>query len=113
MTLEPTLPVVQASTPDLELLSTPVAGKHVLVVGINYAPEPTGIAPYTTGLAEHLAESAASVEVLTGVPHYPSWDVPAAYRRRLRRTEIADGVRVRRLKHYVPRTQTAARRALY
>ena len=35
----------------------PVAGKHVLVVGINYAPEPTGIAPYTTGLAEHLAQS--------------------------------------------------------
>ena len=28
---------------------------RVLIVGINYRPEPTGIGPYTAGLAEHLA----------------------------------------------------------
>ena len=112
-TLESTLPVVQAGPPDLELVSSPVAGKHVLVVGINYAPEPTGIAPYTTGIAEHLARSAASVEVFTGLPHYPSWDVPAGYRRRLRTNELVSGVHVRRLKHYVPRTQSALKRAMY
>ncbi len=60
-----------------------VKGRNVLIVGINYWPEPTGIAPYTTGMAEHLAKHAASVEVLTGLPCYPSWTVPAAYRRGL------------------------------
>ena len=29
----------------------------VAILGINYAPEPTGIAPYTTGLAMGLAEA--------------------------------------------------------
>ena len=29
---------------------------RVLIVGLNYAPEPIGIEPYTTGLAEHLAQ---------------------------------------------------------
>src|SRR4051794_37826511 len=119
MTLDPTIPrfgpleAVDAPTLELDLTGSPVAGKHVLVVGINYAPEPTGIAPYTTGVAEHLAESAASVEVLTGVPHYPAWDVPRAYRRRLRRNEIVGGVEVRRLRHYVPSAQSAVKRALY
>src|SRR3954452_14132841 len=119
MTLDPTIPrfgpleAVDAPTLELDLTGSPVAGKHVLVVGINYAPEPTGIAPYTTGVAEHLAESAASVEVLTGVPHYPAWDVPRSYRRRLRRNEIVGGVEVRRLRHYVPSAQSALKRALY
>ncbi len=52
----------------------------MLVIGINYSPEPTGIAPYTTGMAEQLAAPARSVTVLTGVPHYPDWRVPRADR---------------------------------
>jgi len=43
----------------------------VVILGINYAPEPTGIAPYTTGLAMGLAERGHDVLVLTGHPHYP------------------------------------------
>jgi hypothetical protein len=27
---------------------------RVLIIGINYRPEPTGIGPYTAGLTEHL-----------------------------------------------------------
>src|SRR4051812_48443361 len=97
----------QTQAPDLELAASPVAGKHVLVVGINYAPEPTGIAPYTTGLAEHLAQTAASVEVFTGLPHYPSWDVPRAYRRWLRRREDRGGGPRRRPHHHLPSPPSA------
>jgi colanic acid biosynthesis glycosyl transferase WcaI len=94
----------------------PLRDRHVLVVGINYSPEPTGIAPYTTGIADHLATRAASVEVLTGLPHYPGWRVDPQYRGRRhtrdpRRTP--DGPQVRRLWHHVPTRQTAARRGLY
>ena len=46
----------------------------VAILGINYAPEPTGIAPYTTGLARGLAERGHEVEVLTGFQHYPQWE---------------------------------------
>lgn len=90
-----------------------VAGKRFLIVGINYWPEPTGIAPYTTGMAEHLAEAGAKVTVITGMPHYPGWHVPSRYRRRLIARERRHGVDVLRLWHSVPRRMTALRRAEY
>ncbi|MEK6442244.1 glycosyltransferase [Pseudonocardia sp. T1-2H] len=86
---------------------------RVLAVGINFGPEHTGIAPYTTQLCEYLVARGASVSVLTGVPHYPGWTVDSASRWRLRRVEKRDRFEVRRLRHYVPRKQTAVRRALY
>ena len=94
-------------------LQVGIEGKRVLIVGINYWPEPTGIAPYTTGMAEYLAEEGAKVTVLTGVPHYPGWRVPSHYRRRLVARERRHGVDVLRLWHSVPREMTAPRRAGY
>ena len=90
-----------------------LAGLNVLIVGINYWPEPTGIAPYTTGMAEHLASEGALVRVITGIPHYPQWRVPERYRGRLIAHEHRRGVHVTRLWHSVPRQMTGARRAAY
>lgn len=87
--------------------------RRVLVVGINYAPEHTGIAPYTTQACDHLASLGAEVLVLTGVPHYPHWSVPSPYRRRVRTLERWGAVGVRRLRHTVPAEQSALRRATY
>lgn len=95
----------------------PDAGKagppRLLVVGINYSPEPTGSGPYTAGLAEMAVESGYQVQVLTGVPHYPSWEVPASYRWRFRTDERVAGVPVRRLRHFVPERQSALTRAAW
>lgn len=88
----------------------PLRGRSVTVVGINYTPEPTGIAPYTTGMAEMLVGFGAHVDVLTGVPHYPSWRVDPAYRWKPRTRELINGVRVQRLRHFVPNRQTALTR---
>jgi colanic acid biosynthesis glycosyl transferase WcaI len=85
---------------------------NILVVGINYTPEHTGIAPYTTQAARFLQESGHDVQVWTGLPHYPSWTVDKAYRKR-RIDEVIDGVPVRRLWHYVPKRASALRRAVY
>ena len=52
-----------------------MAPTRVLVVGVNYAPEHSGNAPYTTGLAEHLAARGHDVTVLTAMPHCPAWRV--------------------------------------
>lgn len=79
-----------------------MADKRILIVGINYAPEHGGIAPYTTAAAEHLARSGHAVLVLTGVHHYPSWTVPADMRFRLRQQYEHNGVVIRRLRHHVP-----------
>lgn len=75
---------------------------RVAILGINYAPEPTGIAPYTTGLARGLAARGHQVEVLTGFPHYPQWKRVAGSVG-FRTDELDDQVRLRRLAHHVPR----------
>lgn len=87
--------------------------KRVLVVGINYAPEHTGIAPYTSQACAYLQGQGHQIQVLTGVPHYPHWSVPEAYRRALRTDESHADVAVRRLRHVVPSKQSAASRGLY
>lgn len=96
----------------------PLAGKHALLVGINYAPEPTGIAPYTTGMAEHLAQHASSVTVLAGMPHYPNWTLDPAHRwvfRSRKKVPCGNGatLTLRRARHYVPGKQSALTRAAY
>lgn len=87
--------------------------RNILIVGINYAPEATGIGPYTTATAEHLARTAASVTVLAGLPSYPEWKIQPEYRGRRQFRETRNGVEVHRLWHTVPGRQDAARRALY
>ena len=79
----------------------------ILLIGINYAPELTGIGPYTTGLAEHFAGQGHLVRVITGVPHYPEW------RRRRAPSHGSSNPRVSRQWHFVPRKPTALGRMLY
>jgi colanic acid biosynthesis glycosyl transferase WcaI len=82
--------------------------KRLLLFGINYAPEQTGAGVVTTSFTEELADVGWDVEVVTGIPHYPSWrpgSVP--------RDGDTGRIRIHRRRHYVPRTQTASRRAAY
>ncbi|MGY1711364.1 glycosyltransferase [Geodermatophilus sp. SYSU D00758] len=81
----------------------------MLVVGLHYAPEHSGNAPYTTGLARHLAGTGLAVTALTGYPHYPEWRLHAGYERR-RAPETDHGVRIRRLRHPVPERPTGSAR---
>jgi len=74
---------------------------RVAILGINYTPEPTGIAPYTTGLATGLSKRGHDVRVLTGCPHYPQWKRDEASNG-FRFEEQIEGVRVRRVSHHVP-----------
>ena len=67
------------------------AAPHLLVLGINYAPEPISTGINTTGLSCGLAAQGWDVTVLTGVPHYPWWQAQPAPRQ-----AVLDGVRVLR-----------------
>lgn len=73
------------------------------VIGLNYPPEPTGIAPYTAGAAAGLVEANVDVRVITGYPHYPQWKVTPGFRG-LSMKERREAITVRRLRHPVPGT---------
>jgi glycosyltransferase involved in cell wall biosynthesis len=73
---------------------------RVMIVGLNYAPEPTGIALYTTSLAEGLATRGVDTTVVTGLPHYPWWRVMGGHHGNARHE--LNGVEIRRRWHSVP-----------
>ncbi|QQD71804.1 WcaI family glycosyltransferase [Acidithiobacillus ferrivorans] len=75
---------------------------NILIYGLNYAPEPTGIGKYTGEMAEWLAAQGHTVEVICGLPHYPQWQVAAGYDGFRFRSETLAGVRVHRARHYIP-----------
>jgi len=86
---------------------------HVVFLGINYWPDETGIAPFTTGRCEYLASRGHQVTVLTGFPYYPMWRIPEHYRGRLFSSEERNGVTILRSWLYVPPQVNAMRRILH
>lgn len=76
---------------------------RILVLGINYVPEKTSVAPFTTGLCEHLAALGHRITVVTAFPYYPEWRVWDGYRGEFFRREWIRGVEVLRVRHFVPR----------
>lgn len=86
---------------------------RILFLGINYAPEPVGIGPYSSGAAEALAAMGHEVEVVAALPYYPDWRTPEAYRRLTPRRDVENGVRVTRVPIYVPARPNGIRRVLH
>jgi colanic acid biosynthesis glycosyl transferase WcaI len=85
----------------------------VILWGINYRPESTGIAPFNAELAEFLARGDHDVSVVTGFAYYPRWEKEAPDKYRLYRTDQINGVRVFRCAQYVPKAVTTAKRILH
>lgn len=84
---------------------------RVTIVGLNYVPEPTGIAPYTARMASGLQEVGHRVSVVTSYPHYPEWRVPPGYSGWSRRDRV-EGIPVTRVRHYVPGSPRSLRRVM-
>ncbi len=53
--------------------------KKILLVGYNYAPEPTGIGKYSGEMIEWLARKGYHCTVITTYPYYPFWKVQQPY----------------------------------
>jgi colanic acid biosynthesis glycosyl transferase WcaI len=82
---------------------------RILCLGMNYAPEPIGIAVYTSGLAESLAAMGHEIELVAAKPYYPEWRIADGYRGPRSRT-LENGVLVTRCPLYVPARPSGARR---
>ncbi|MGB7271776.1 MAG: WcaI family glycosyltransferase [Geitlerinemataceae cyanobacterium] len=69
---------------------------RILIYSYNYHPEPIGIAPLMTELAEGLVRRGHEVRVVTGMPNYPQRQIYSDYRGKLYDTEIRNGVTIQR-----------------
>lgn len=69
---------------------------RILIYSYNYHPEPIGIAPLMTELAEGLVSRGHSVRVVTGMPNYPERQVYQKYQRQIYCTEEQNGVTIQR-----------------
>jgi len=83
---------------------------RILIGTTNYWPEPTGIAVYTTDLANILTKDGHEVTVLTSLPHYPWWRIPEEYKHLGPGQSEHCDVRVIRAKHIVPSTMNVVQR---
>jgi len=86
---------------------------RILIFGINYAPELTGIGKYTGEMGAWLASRGHEVGVVTAKPYYPEWKVHEPYRSSGWTREQRDGVTVYRVPLYVPTTVTPKKRMLH
>lgn len=85
----------------------------ILVYGINYYPELTGIGKYTGEMCEWLAAKGHKVEVITAMPYYPSWKVQDDYVGKKWHVEHINGVKVNRVPIYVTQRVNAKTRILH
>ena len=85
----------------------------LLIYGINFAPELTGIGKYTGEMAQWLAAAGHEVRVITAPPYYPAWKVGEGHSARRYRTESWQGVQVMRAPLWVPHQPGGLKRLLH
>jgi colanic acid biosynthesis glycosyl transferase WcaI len=69
---------------------------RILLYSYNYYPEPIGIAPLMTELAEGLVKRGHKVRVVTAMPNYPERKIYPGYRGKLYKKEYRNGVEIDR-----------------
>ncbi len=94
-------------------MARPVKVANILIVGLNYAPEPVGIGPYTQGLAEALTARGARVQVIAGKPYYPQWRTYPAYAGLNWQNASEAEVEITRCPHYVPAQPSGLKRIVH
>lgn len=86
---------------------------RILVHGINYSPELTGIGKYTGEMCEWLGEQGHEVTVITAYPYYPEWQIHPSYSGKFWHKEVVNNVVIYRCPLYVPKNVTSAKRILH
>jgi len=86
---------------------------RVIVWGINYAPEFTGIAPHSVALCEFLNARGVDVSMVSAFAYYPSWKKRPEDAGRLYRTDVINDVPVHRSWQFVPVRVSALKRIFH
>ena len=85
----------------------------ILIVGLNFFPELTGIGKYTGEMVGWLSESGHDINVITTPPYYPGWEVRSDYKWWQYKKEEWAGVKVWRCPIWVPKSPNGIKRLLH
>ena len=85
----------------------------LVLYGVNYAPELTGIGKYSGEMAEWLVKQGHQVRVVTAPPYYPAWEVGTEYSTFGYSRENINGVEVFRCPLYVPNKPSGLKRIIH
>ncbi|MHC1784979.1 MAG: WcaI family glycosyltransferase [Anaerolineaceae bacterium] len=90
---------------------------NILIYGLNFPPEITGVGKYTGEMTAYLAQKGCQVRVITSYPYYPAWQINEGFNQHKYSREFwpADesGVEVFRCPLWVPSRPTAIMRILH
>ncbi|RPH29065.1 colanic acid biosynthesis glycosyltransferase WcaI [Buttiauxella warmboldiae] len=84
----------------------------ILVYGINYSPELTGIGKYTGEMVEWMTSQGHEVRVITAPPYYPVWEVHPDYSSWKYKKEVGAAT-VWRCPLYVPKQPSTLKRLIH
>lgn len=85
---------------------------RILIYGINFSPELTGIGKYSGEMADWLANQGHEVTVITAPPYYPEWSVRKEYKNFFS-IESCKNLTIIRCPLYVPSKPSAMKRLLH
>jgi colanic acid biosynthesis glycosyl transferase WcaI len=85
----------------------------ILLYGLNYAPELTGIGKYSGEMCEWLAANGHEVRVICAPPYYPEWRVGKGYKSWQYRQELINNVTVIRCPLFVPKAPKILNRLIH
>lgn len=86
---------------------------RILVYGLNYSPELTGIGKYTGEMCTWLASRGHDVRVVTTPPYYPAWRIGSDFRNRYTVQRESEQLSVYRCPLYVPDKPTGLKRVVH
>jgi colanic acid biosynthesis glycosyl transferase WcaI len=89
--------------------------KELIVYGINFAPELTGIGKYTSDMVDWLVENNVKCTVVTSFPYYPYWQIQKPYKGFFYKKEVNNNglLTIYRCPMYVPKKATGFKRILH
>lgn len=86
----------------------------ILIYGINYTPELTGIGKYSGEMGNWLSHRGHEVTAVTTFPYYPNWKIQPPYKNRWwKKEQLSENETVIRCPFYVPKEVTSVKRILH
>lgn len=90
-----------------------VQAMKILLYGINFAPEPTGVGKYSGEMAAWLSAAGHQVRVVAAPPYYPAWKIGEGYKAWAMTRERRNGAEVWRTPVWVPGEPSGFTRVLH